>query len=468
MLKPNSPADLPARYRAIPSVQTLLQDSAFRGFPIAPRFLKPVILAEIEALREDIPKRARLTPEAIPDVLRERIRARLERLFARGPRRVINATGIILHTNLGRAPLPEAARRAIAAATEHFSNVEVDLASGRRGHRGDHVEDLLCLLTGAEAAVVTNNCAAGVLLALHTLSRGKEVPVSRGELVEIGGSFRMPDVMRTSGSRMVEIGTTNKTHLRDYAEAIGPRTGVLLKVHRSNFRIMGFTKSAALGELAELAATHDIPLVYDMGSGIVDDLEQWGYGGEPSARAVIAEGVDVVIFSGDKLLGGPQAGIIIGKKRYIERMKRNHLLRALRCDKLTYAALAAVLKLYLDPDTLVGKLPVATMLTTSRETLRERAETLRRQLPATIGEVAVADIPGQIGSGALPLTELPGAGLRITRDGRATERLARALRHGEPPVVGYVQDDALMLNLLTVREDELAELAALLTMAAGT
>lgn len=447
--------DIQNCYRAIPSVQALLQSGELQAYGIAQPYLKQLIQTEIELFREQIPRESKLSAAAVPGRLREHIVRRLERLTRRSLKRVINATGIILHTNMGRAPLAGAALQAIAETAEHYNNLEIDLDTGQRGQRNSHVAELLCLITGAEAAMIVNNCAAAIFLVLNSLCNRKEVPVSRGELVEIGGSFRMPDVMKAGGARMVEIGTTNKTHLRDYEDVLSPRTGALLKVHTSNFRILGFTREAALAELVELAHRHGLPLIYDMGSGVIEDLQQWGYPPEPVTRAVLAEGVDVVTFSGDKILGGPQAGIIAGKKVFLDKIRKNHLARALRCDKLIYAAMEATLRLYLQPENLPQQLPVAAMLNCSPETLRRRAETVAAHLDGSSLNIAVVETFSQMGSGALPLEQIPSIALKITANGISPVRLSQRLRANDPPITGYVQEDALFLNLRTIREDEL-------------
>ncbi len=442
------------RYRAIPSVQELLSDDEISRVPLHPRYLKRIVQEEIGILREKIPTTPSLTAQQIPSRLRENILNRIEDLTQPRLKRVINASGIVLHTNMGRAPLAEAARRAVREATENYCNLEINLETGRRGQRMALIEDMLCLLTGAEAALVVNNCAAAVFLVLNTLSKRKEVIVSRGELVEIGGSFRMPDVMKSSGAKMVEIGTTNKTHRQDYETAITHKTGAILKVHTSNYRILGFTESVEIEALVELAHQHHLPLIYDMGSGVLEDLQQWGYPYEPLAGEMLARGVDVVTFSGDKVLGGPQAGIIMGKKEYLRRIKKNHLTRALRCDKLIYAALEATLRLYLNPDQLPGTLPVARMLTTSMETLTRRAQAIKKQLASSKLEIEVVETYSQMGSGALPLEKIPSVAVRVKAPGLSVNRLAKQLREYSPPIISYVQDDALFLNLRTVRDDE--------------
>jgi L-seryl-tRNA(Ser) seleniumtransferase len=462
-LKTQSPNDINSLYRAIPSVQEILQTPDFQKYSLHAGYLKQIVQEEIQKLREQVPQQELLTAEKIPVTLREQILSRLERLFAPSLKRVVNASGIILHTNMGRAPLPESARSHLAAVVENYNNLEINLDSGKRGERNTHVEEMLCLITGAESALVVNNCAAAVLLVLNTLCTRKEVPVSRGELVEIGGSFRMPDVMKSSGAKMIEIGTTNKTHLQDYQSAITPKTGALLKVHASNYRIMGFTGNVDIADLVALARQKGLPAIYDMGSGVIEDLQQWGYPYEPLAREMMEAGFDVVTFSGDKVLGGPQAGIIIGKRKWLDKIKKNHLARALRCDKLIYSALEATLRLYLQPDTLPQTLPVAAMLTLSLPELRKRAETIKSKVKNPHLTIEIVETYSQMGSGALPLEKIPSIAVKITSPKISTLKLSAALRSHNPPVVGYVQDEALFLNLRTVREDELPIIQGALT-----
>lgn len=460
-------SDIRLRYRAIPSVQDLLADPAFAGFAIHPDLLKAIIQEEVQKLREMISTGAAGKPDHVPQKLRSMIEQRLRRLTQPSLKRVINATGIILHTNMGRAPLPQPACEALEKVAENYSNLEMDLRSGRRSDRMGHVEELLCLLTGAEAALVVNNCAAAVLLVLNSLCKRREVVVSRGELVEIGGSFRMPDVMKVSGAHMQEVGTTNKTHLADYQAAVSPKTGALLKVHTSNFRVLGFTESPDLSSLVALAAQHQIPLIYDMGSGVLENLQNWGYPCEPVTRDILATGVDVVTFSGDKILGGPQAGIILGKKRLLQKIRKNPLNRALRCDKLILAALEATLRLYLRPADLPNRLPVAAMLTVTVEELQRRAaEVIRRCGRHSLKVISVA-ADSQMGSGALPLEKIPSVALRITSPKKSPLKLAEKFRAFDPPICGYVQDEALLLNLRTVREDELPAIAAAIGQIGG-
>ena len=350
---------------------------------------------------------------------------------------------MIVHTNLGRAPLPAAALERVVEVGSGYSNLELDLASGERGSRQAHVAGALCRLTGAEAALVVNNNAAAVLLALAALAEGRAVVVSRGELVEIGDGFRIPDVLARSGARMVEVGTTNRTAAADYEAAIGPDTAALLRVHQSNYRIVGFTRSVPTHELARIAKRAALPLVDDLGSGSVLDL-----GDEPTAAASVSAGADLVCFSGDKLLGGPQAGIVVGRADLVERLRRHPLQRALRADKLTLAALEGTLALLADPETARREIPVLRMLDEPLEAVRERAE----RLAGLIGGV-VEETVARVGGGALPLAELPSAACAVE------EELAEELRREEPPVVGIVRDGRLLLDARTLAADEVDEAA---------
>jgi L-seryl-tRNA(Ser) seleniumtransferase len=370
-------------------------------------------------------------------------RAELERLGAPGLRRVINATGVIVHTNLGRAPLAEAALARAIDVGRSYSNLELDLESGTRGSRQDHVADALCRLTGAEAALVVNNNAAAVLLALAALAAGGEVVVSRGELVEIGDGFRIPDVLAHSGAQMVEVGTTNRTRAADFERAIGPETALLLRVHQSNFRIVGFTESPTTEDLARVAHDAGLWLVDDLGSGSLADV-----GDEPTAASSVAAGADLVCFSGDKLLGGPQAGIVVGRRALTERLRRHPLQRALRADKLTLAALEGTLALHEDPERARREIPVLRMLDEPLERVRERAERLAGLVGGEVEETVA-----RVGGGALPLAELPSAACAIE------EELAAPLRLGDPPVLGIVRDGRLLLDARTLAEPEVDEAA---------
>jgi L-seryl-tRNA(Ser) seleniumtransferase len=378
---------------------------------------------------------------------------RAEIAAARRPslRRTLNATGVVIHTNLGRAPLADAALERVREVGGSYSNLEFDLASGRRGSRQVHASEILQRLTGAEAALVVNNNAAAIVLALAALAGGREVLVSRGELIEIGDGFRIPDVLAQSGARLVEVGTTNRTRAADYARAAGPETALLLRVHQSNFRVVGFTERPTLPELAEVARARGLPLVDDLGSGAFATFDD-----EPSPRASLAGGADLVCFSGDKLLGGPQAGIVVGRADLVEQLRRHPLQRALRADKLTLAALEGTLALYLDPARAAQEIPVLRMLQEPAAAVRARAE----RLAALVGG-EVEETVGRVGGGALPLAELPSYACAVE------ESLAEPLRAGEPPVVGVVRDGRLLLDCRTLAETELAEVAAAVATARG-
>ncbi len=376
-------------------------------------------------------------------------------------RPVINATGVVLHTNMGRALLSERARQAINDVASSYSNIELDLESGRRGSRYAHLEGLLKTLTGAEAVLVVNNNAAAVLLALSTLARGREVIVSRGQLVEIGGSFRVPDVMAQSGARLVEVGTTNKTHPDDYRKAISPDTALLLHVHTSNYRIIGFTRETTISELVEIGRSASLPVMSDLGSGFLFDLSGYGLPSEPTVREVVEAGPDVVTFSGDKLLGGPQAGIILGRKDLIERMKKNPLTRAVRIDKMTVAALEATLREYLDQEWAIREIPTLRMLTESRDILQQRGSRLAELLRAAAGEKAEICLEegfSAVGGGAMPTAELPSVLVAIRPVQESAGELQTKLRRGDPAVMGRVQEDKLLLDVRTIADAELQPL----------
>ncbi|MEE8516843.1 MAG: L-seryl-tRNA(Sec) selenium transferase [Alphaproteobacteria bacterium] len=459
---------------ALPSVDRLL------GSPIAAgligKFGRPLVtdaVREVLAeLRGDMEANGgALVTAALEDDIIERVSVRLAKSAEPSLRAVFNLTGTVIHTNLGRAPLPSEAIEAVADVARGASNLEYDLKGGRRGDRDSHVEDWLCRLTGAEAATVVNNNAAAVLLVLNSLALRKEVPVSRGELIEIGGSFRMPDIMTRAGCKLKEVGTTNRTHLGDFAEAIGPSTAMIMKVHASNYSIEGFSAEVDEDTLAELAHRHDLPLVIDLGSGTLVDLAQFGLPHEPTAAETLAHGADVVTFSGDKLLGGPQAGIIVGRADLIARIKRNPMKRALRLDKMTIAALGAVLPLYGNPERLVERVPVLRLLARPAAELEAMAVRLQPALALRLGDAAVvacAPCQSQIGSGSLPTAHIDSHALVMTPAGRRgagaqLKRLAAAFRALPMPVIGRIHDDGLWLDLRCL-EDEAkftAQLAAL-------
>jgi len=446
--------------RALPSVGALLESAGVRALlQTAPRVLV------VDAVRAAVAE-AR-TSAAVPSGDVEWTAAVAERLAdASRPslRRVVNATGIVLHTNLGRAPLADVALEAIAAIAGGYSNLEFDLDAGARGSRYVHCASLLRELTGAEDALVVNNCAAALVLALNTITDGRDAILSRGELVEIGGSFRVHEIMAKSGALLREVGATNRTHLADYERAIGPATGVLLKVHRSNFALHGFIAEATVQELAPLAATHGLPILHDLGSGLLVSLDGIGLRGEPTARAALEAGATIVVMSGDKLLGGPQAGLIVGDARWLDAMRRNPLARSYRVDKLTLAALEATLALYRDPPRALREIPTLALLATPAAALRERAESLRLALQRDGIAGETVETTGSVGAGAFPDAALPGAAVALDGD---AERWAARLRAGTPAVVGRVHDGRMHLDLRAVIAHELPDLARAVVAARG-
>ena len=388
-----------------------------------------------------------------PDKLADRLATLLREKNRPSVHEAVNAAGIILHTALGRAPLAEEAREALNIAASGYSTVAIDRETGRRGNRYLHVEDLLCHLTGAEAACVVNNNSAATIVLLNSMAEGKEVVVSRGQLVEIGGSFRIPDVMERSGAIMVEVGTTNKTHLRDYVEALGENTGLVLRVHASNYLMTGFTSQVPVKEMAELAHEHDLPMADDIGSGCLVDVTEFGLPAEPLVTDSIKDGADLVCFSGDKMLGGPQSGIIVGKKRYIDIIKRNPLVRAFRCGKLTYSALEATLKLYLDREMLMTHHPVLRLLTrTPDEIGRKERSFLRKIKPIIEGNCNARVIKGhsQMGSGSLPGRDIPTRVIVLSPTNMTPDELAYKLRKNVPPIFTRIESGAVVMDFRTV------------------
>jgi L-seryl-tRNA(Ser) seleniumtransferase len=457
--------------RAIPSIERLLASPALAA--LLEREPRPLVVDALQRVQAEV--RAAIgeadtpSPElAEPAWYAARAETVLRRLRQPSLRPVINATGVVLHTNLGRAPLADSAVAAIAATARGYSNLEFDLARGSRGSRYSHCVDLLTRLTGADSALVVNNNAAALVLALNTLAREREAVISRGELVEIGGSFRIPEIMARSGARMVEVGATNRTRISDYQDAVGAQTGVILKVHRSNFRIEGFTEEATVAQLAALARPRGIPVVHDLGSGLLVEASSIGLPYEPTPADALREGADLVTLSGDKLLGGPQAGILLGRRDLVERIRRNPLCRAVRVGKLTLAALEATLAHYLDPARARTEIPVLRMLTATAAELAERAgrmAAILRDWGIDAGTSAGASV---VGGGAFPGVELPTTLVTIAPAGCTLVELERRLREGAPSVVGRVQDERLLLDPRTVSPDEEAALAAAVRAAAAT
>lgn len=460
-------------FRLLPSVDLVLQRVATQQrFIHLPRtLLKDVINQFLDRLREQI----RLGTITAPDDLRwSALEVALHDYALRAARphfrRVLNATGVVVHTNLGRSPLSRQAAAAVQDACRHYSNLEFSLDTGQRGSRYSHVEELLCRLTGAEAALVVNNNAAAVLLMLDTLAKGREVVVSRGQLVEIGGSFRIPEVMAKSGAVLREVGATNRVHVHDYERAIGPETAALLKVHTSNFRIIGFHKELSLAEMRAVAERHGLPVLEDLGSGNLFDFTPYGLEHEPTVQEAVAQGASVVTFSGDKVLGGPQAGIIVGRRAYIEPIKKNPMNRALRIDKMTLAALEATLRLYLDPELARREIPTLRMITAEAEELERLARRLARRLRRGLRErLNVKLFPGasRVGGGAYPERDLPTTlvGVRPAQDGLSVDQLKERLLQSDPPLIGRIERNRFCLDPRTLDEAEHALVSEALAQA---
>jgi len=442
------------RLRQLPAVEKVLSDARLQE--VLARVHRRMALRVVRDYLDEVRSRV-LAGEDVGfrlEELRDRLTAQVRPTLTRA----INGLGVALHTGLGRAPLAKVAQEALHEVSEHFSVLEIDLDTGRRGSRYRHVEPLLCELTGAEAAMVVNNNCAATLLILTVLAQGREVIVSRGQLIEIGGSFRIPEVMRQSGCRMVEVGTTNRTHLRDYQNAITPATAVLLRVHTSNYRIVGFTKEVTLAELVALGSKHNIPVVDDLGSGALLDLSRFGLPKEPLVQESIATGADVVCFSGDKLIGACQAGIIVGRKRFIDQFKKHPLTRALRCDKLTYAVLERTLELFLDEERVVAEHPLLKILLKPQEQLHQAAAELVQAVEPQVqphAQLMVRATLAEVGGGSLATESLPSVAVAVKPRTLPVAELARRLRYYRPPVFGRIANDELLLDLRTIRTDEL-------------
>ncbi len=444
-----------ADFKKLPALDRLLAWPQVKALTAAygETAAKDAARAMLATARDEIAKGANADDLAKPAILGQRIEALLAARFSPSLRPVFNLTGTVIHTNLGRAIMPESVIAEVAAAAAQPTNLEFDLATGRRGDRDSHVEAQICRLTGAEAATVVNNNAAAVLLVLNTLARRKEVLVSRGELVEIGGAFRIPDVMARAGAKLHEVGTTNRTHLKDFAEAVSDRVALVMKIHTSNYEVQGFTKAVPEAELAALSHNHGLPFVVDLGSGMLVDLAQWGLPHERTAQETLADGADLVTFSGDKLLGGPQAGIIAGRADLVAKIKKNPMKRALRLDKLVIAALSATLRLYEAPERLQQEVPVLRLLTRPLEEIDAVADEVAPALADVFGDAARVETSAcnsQIGSGALPVDLLPSRAVVIhptSGKGGWLNRLAAAFRALPVPVIGRISDGALWLDL---------------------
>ncbi len=455
--------DFQALLRELPAVDRLLREPLLDD--LAARLPRRVIL---QAVQDTINLyRSRINDhksdhqildqiDLSPQSLAQEAAALAEKRSGLSLKPLINATGIVIHTNLGRSPLAESAVEALAAVAANYNNLELSLEDGKRGSRQEHLEALICELCGAEAAITLNNNAAAVFLALKALTDGREVVVSRGQLVEIGGSFRIPEIMAASGAHLVEVGTTNKTYLRDYENAVNENSAAFLKVHSSNYHMVGFTAEVNAADLAALAHKHGLLVIEDLGSGVLLDLEKYGLPAEPRVQDSIAAGVDLITFSGDKMLGGPQAGIIVGRKELVATIRTNQLARALRIDKFTVAALEATLRLYLDEAKAVSEIPVWRMLTADHETLRKRAQNLANRFEETFGADSVSIVSGisKVGGGALPTAELPTFLVGIKLQEGSPEALVEKLRAGNPPVILRLQQDTLLFDPRTIFEEQ--------------
>ncbi|MFC1828286.1 L-seryl-tRNA(Sec) selenium transferase [Thermodesulfobacteriota bacterium] len=451
-----------ALLRMLPGVDRILEftkaDTYFEDIP------KSILVRSVREILEDLRNSIVIGTPAVteeslsPSSVLEKVKNTVQQAMTPNLITTVNATGVVVHTNLGRSLLADRAVENISTIAARYSNLEFDLSAGKRGSRYSAVEDILCEISGAEAALVVNNNAGAALLCLETIARGKKVIVSRGELVEIGGSFRIPDVMAKSGCILKEIGTTNRTHLKDYEGAIENDTGLLLKVHKSNYSVVGFTAEVSLKSLVALAAKFDIPVMEDLGSGTFIDFSKYGLAKEPTVQESVASGADIVTFSGDKLLGGPQSGIIVGKKEFLDKIKQNSLTRALRIDKLTLAALESTLRMYADPEKAINTIPTLRMLTLPLVQIEKKANQLYTMLEG-IGDprmdIQHIERSSRAGGGALPLLDLPSRCIGIKIDGISANAMERFMRKNTPPVIGRIEEDHFIMDLRTIQDDEL-------------
>ena len=459
-------------FRRLPAVNDILASA-----PVQALFAEhghdataAAVRAELDGLRDLLRDGRELNGEAEVSAVALRVAARLERDSAPRLRSVINATGIVLHTNLGRAPVAEETARAAYDAARGYLNLELDLGTGKRSSRQSAVRELVCRLIGAESATAVNNNAAATVITLRAVCQGREVVISRGQLIEIGGSFRIPEIMAVSGTVLREVGTTNITRLSDYEQAIGPNTGALLQVHTSNYRVSGFTKSVPLPDLVALGRKHKLPVIDDVGSGALFDFARFGFREEPAVRGSVAAGADLVLFSGDKLLGGPQAGLIAGRKEWVQKVEKDPLMRAFRLDKMTLAALEATLRLYLHEERALREVPVLRMLGTPPEELRRRAESLADRLrsqPGVASAAAKEDV-SYVGGGSLPDQTMPTWVVEVTTAGVSDAELALRLRMGSPSVMGRLRDSKLLLDVRTVFSAQETDLVEAVARAAST
>lgn len=447
-------------FRNIPKVDVILEKHEI--VKLIEKYHRDVV---VDAIREEIDKLRsfikenddiNLIEEKINNLV-DNITSNVRKVYSYNLKKVINGTGTILHTNLGRAIISKKHADYLNQVVTSYSNLEYNLEEGKRGERYSHFEKLICKITGAESAMAVNNNAAAVMLVLSSMAENKEVIVSRGELVEVGGKFRIPDVMKSSNANLVEIGTTNKTHLEDYEDAITENTGAFLKVHTSNFKILGFTESVSIDELCKLGKEKDIPVIEDIGSGVLVDLSKYGLEYEPTVQDSIKSGVDIVSFSGDKLLGGPQAGIIVGKKKYIDKMKKNPLTRAFRIDKFTATILEMIFHEYLNEEDAIKNIPVLSLITKDIEEIEESANKLYEKLNAikNVAQLEIEDTLSQIGGGSLPTERIKSKCVTILPKNISTSSLEEKLRFGENPVVGRISEDKLILDMRTILEDEI-------------
>lgn len=453
--------------RELPSVDVISRNSEIEALSqsIDQEYLTEIIREETANIRALILEDKYEHDHINTQELIENIKNRLSSDFDFGLKKVINGSGVVLHTNLGRAPMPLAIKEKFENILYGYCNLEYDIEKGARGSRHDHLKELILKLTGAEDVIVVNNNAAAVMLVLSTMCAGREVIVSRGELVEIGGSFRIPKVMQHSGAFLREVGSTNKTHLRDYEEEINENTAALMKVHTSNFRMMGFTESVSIKDLRPIADRHDLPIIDDLGSGVFIDLRKYGLEYEPTILDSLAQGSDIVTFSGDKLLGGPQCGVIVGKAKYISMMKKNNLLRALRVDKMTISALAMTLSLYLDKENLEKNVPVLSMLSQEPEQLKEKAQRLLDMTAANSlrADIRVEASKSQVGGGSLPAQYMDSYSVAVNPSEMSVNELEQKMRLTEPHIVGRIANETYYLDVRSIFEEELSAVSAKLS-----